>query len=90
MARRARAQIRIDALRYFRMLMSMFVVSMEAAHITVTMRSGGVIRVAVVMRDDSDSVASQESCSASWLRSTIEIRNLYLLGFIFTQTYLGS
>jgi hypothetical protein len=90
MARRARAQMRIDAFRYFRILVSVFDVSLEAAHIAVAMRSGGVISVAVAMRSESDSEASQASCSASWLRSTIEIKNRYLLGFIFTQAYLGN
>jgi hypothetical protein len=42
------------------------------------------------MRNESNSEASQASCSASWLRSTIEIKTRYLYGFILPQTYLGD
>ena len=90
MARKARAQMRIVAFRYFRILVNVFIASLEAAHITVAMRSGGVISVAEAMMKERSSDASQASCSASWLRITIVIRNLYLFGLIFTQTYLGS
>ena len=64
MARRARAQMRIGAFRYFRILVSVFIASLEAAHNAVAM-SGGVISVTEAMMKDRSSDASQASCSAS-------------------------
>ena len=90
MARRASAQMIIDAFRYFRILVYVFIASREAAHITVNMRSGGVMSVAEAMMKERSSDASHVSCSNSWLRITVEISILYLFGFIFIQTYLGS
>ena len=74
MARRARAQMRIDALRYFRILGDVFTASLEAAHITEVRRSGGMISVAEAMMGKRSDDASQASCSHSWLRIRVETR----------------
>ena len=90
MARRASAHMRIDTFRYFRILVYVFIASREAAHITVNMRSGGMISVAMAVMRVRSSDAIQVSCTKSWLRVTVVIKILYLCGFILNQTYLGS
>ena len=80
----------MDALRYFRMLVIACAMIHEAAHIAVAMRSGGVRSEAMVVRKVGTSEASQASCTASWLKSTIDIKRMYLYGFIMPQTRLGS